>query len=132
MNHDDAERPARKVIVLHPGYAADHTPTHTLVDNTRRRRPDACEHKGPYTVDRALAAVECGDCGAYLNPIFVLQQLAHQEAYWNQRVQDLETYANALKAEIAGRSRTKCTHCGNMTAIKFEAHLPQTWIAAPP
>lgn len=105
---------------------------HTMVSNTRRYRADACRHKGPYIVDAKLAAVECGDCGAFLNPLYVLEKLAHSEAYWNQRQKDLSAHLAKIEEEIKDRTRTRCTHCGNMTAIRLKHEtMPHTWRAEP-
>ena len=119
-----------KVITLHPG-KGERVYEKTIISNSHRYRPNTCEHKGPYVVDQALAAVECGECGAYLNPLFVLEKLATQEAYWNKRQEDLTTYLAEITAEIKDRTRTKCTHCGNMTAIKFSKEMPRTWVPRP-
>jgi ribosomal protein S27E len=106
------------------------TPEVTIT-NQRRYSVDQCRHRGPYVVDYALSTVECQDCGALLNPMFVLERLAYGEAYWNQRRKDLTKYLTELEKEIAGRQRTRCTHCGNMTAIRLEARPPQTWVTDP-
>ena len=101
----------------------------TTIQNTGRRYSTTeCQHRGPYIFDKRLAAVECGDCGASLNPLFVLEILARQEAYWNRRQKDLTEYLEEINEEIKGRTRTKCTHCGNMTAIKFKKEEPRTWV----
>ena len=96
--------------------------------NYRKYMSDQCSHKGPYIVDPHLAFVECGDCGAHLNPLFVLGKLANNESYWNTRARDLKKYILELNAEIEGRSRTKCTHCGNMTAIRWQRCQPAPFI----
>jgi hypothetical protein len=128
--HDKQPEPeAQKVITLHPG--KERTYEQTIVANHRRYQQHRCQHKGPYLVDRELAAVECGDCGAHLNPLYVLELLACQEAYWNQRVKDVTAYLGQIQEELAARTRTKCTHCGNMTAIKFQHEIPQTWVPQP-
>lgn len=119
------------IIQLHPGPQNGRTYEKTIIDNTRRYTQDRCEHHGPYIVDRKLAAVECGDCGAYLNPLFVLEMLAYKETYWNSRQQELTTYLAAINEEIKDRTRTRCTHCGNMTAIKFKHEMPRTWVPRP-
>lgn len=120
-----------KVISIRTGRPEDRTYERTLTANDRRYNPNACPHKGPYLVDRKLATVECGDCGALLNPIYVLEMLACQEAYWNMRQRDLGKYLAEINSEIEGRTRTRCTHCGNMTAIKFKKEMPQTWVPQP-
>jgi len=129
MHEPPNEQDQGKIIQLHPGRVEDRTYTKTIIDNTRRYRQGECAHKGPYIVDRKLAAVECQECGAYLNPLYVLEKMAVEETYWNQRLKDLIKYIEEVKQEIEGRTRTKCTHCGNMTAIKFHAELPRTWVA---
>ena len=103
----------------------------TLINNSRRYRTESCPHKGPFTVDRKLGTVECGDCGALLNPIYVLEVLAAKETYWNLRRRDLEKYLGEINAELEQRTRTKCTHCGNMTAIRFKNEKPKTWVPEP-
>jgi hypothetical protein len=103
----------------------------TLIANSRRYDSNRCQHKGPYVVDRKLGSVECGDCGALLNPIFVLEMLAAHEAYWNNRQRDLAEYLKQINSEIEGRTRTRCTHCGNMTPIKFKKEMPRTWFPEP-
>lgn len=103
----------------------------TMVSNSRRYAVDQCQHRGPYILDRKLACVECGDCGAMLNPLFVLEILANREAYWNMRQRDLGKYLDEINAEIKERTRTKCTHCGNMTPIRFKREMPRTWMPDP-
>ena len=60
-------------------------------------------------------------------PLYVLELLAYQEAYWNKRQEELTTYLKEITEEIKERTRTRCTHCNNMTAIKFKHELPRTW-----
>ena len=95
--------------------------------NHRRYDSSQCPHKGPFTLCKEEWAVECGDCGALLNPIWCLTKLCEKEAYWNNRMDDLAKYLKEITAELADRERTKCTHCGNMTAIRFKSKRPQTW-----
>lgn len=120
-----------KIIQLHPGKDGERVYETTLISNSRRYRADSCEHKGPYLFEKALATIECGDCGALLNPLFVLEMLAYKEAYWNKRQEELTAYLAEITKEIEGRTRTKCTHCGNMTAIKFAKEVPRTWVPRP-
>lgn len=114
-----------------PGEGRPNPPARTITVNHRRYATDRCQHRGPYVVDRTLATVECGDCGAALNPLFCLEMLATHEAYWNARSRDLQKYLLYLNKEIEGRTRTKCTHCGNMTAIRFTCEPPRTWVPQP-
>ncbi len=127
MNDEDDD----KVVSIKSGKPEERTYERTLVANDRRYDPKGCPHKGPYRVDRKLGSVECGDCGALLNPIYVLEMLAAQETYWNMRQRDLTMYLTLINKEIEGRTRTKCTHCGNMTAIKFSKEMPRTWFPEP-
>lgn len=119
------------IISFEEGKPSDRTYSKTLIDNGRRYEREECPHKGPFIFNRKLATVECGDCGASLNPIYVLEVLASNEAYWNQRQKDLTAHLEEISEELKGRQRTKCTHCGNMTAIKFKSQMPQTWVTRP-
>jgi hypothetical protein len=120
-----------KIVRLRPGGDGARTYERTMTNNSRRYSQDGCPHKGPYLIDRKLATVECQDCGALLNPMYVLEQLCYRETYWNQRQKDLSEYLAKLNDEIRDRERTKCTHCGNMTAIRFKAQMPRTWVPRP-
>lgn len=122
----DDEKEA-KIVSLRPGSPESRAYERTMISNSRRYNQHACPHKGPYVFDRKLATVECEDCGALLNPMFVLEKLALRETYWNQRQKDLTKYLAEINKEIEERTRTRCTHCGNMTAIKFKGELPRTW-----
>lgn len=132
MSEDDGEKTTdAKVISIRDGKPSERTYERTIIDNGRRYQTNACPHKGPFIVDRKLGTVECGDCGAALNPIYCLEVLACGEAYWNLRQRDLAKYLAEINAEIEGRTRTRCTHCGNMTAIKFKKEVPRTWVPQP-
>jgi len=120
-----------KIVSITSGKPSDRTYERTMIINSRRYSAQACPHKGPYVIDRKLATVECEDCGSLLNPIYVLEVIAAREAYWNQRQKDLSEYLKEISSEIEGRERTKCTHCGNMTAIRYKRKPPQTWVAQP-
>jgi hypothetical protein len=51
-----------------------------------RYQHGACNHTTcTYVVDERLAEVQCGDCGAKLEPVWVLRQLCEKEARWNER-----------------------------------------------
>jgi DNA-directed RNA polymerase subunit RPC12/RpoP len=120
----------KNVISLFKG-SKDEPRVYKTTLSARRYTDDGCKHKGPYIVDRKLATVECGDCGALLNPIFVLEMLACQEAYWNMRQRDLSQYLKEVNKELEERTRTRCTHCGNMTAIRLKNEPPKTWVPEP-
>lgn len=85
-----------------------------------RHTPGGCNHANvTYIVDEKLAEVQCGECGAKLEPIWVLRQLCEKEAKWNR---NRDEYL-ALKAEVAARTRTRCQHCDQMTAINVKGRL---------
>lgn len=131
MDDEGDKTTESNVISISAGKPGDRVYEKTLIANDRRYEPHACPHKGPFVVDRKLGSVECKDCGALLNPIYVLEVLACQEAYWNMRQRDLAKYLAEINKEIEERTRTKCTHCGNMTAIKFKGEMPRTWVPQP-
>ena len=73
----------------------------------------ACRHLN-VSVHEDLIEVVCRDCGAKLNPIWVLTRMAREETKWKLR----RTEFIAARAELAKRQRCKCQHCGQMTRIK--------------
>lgn len=130
--HDEPPDGGDNVVNIRPpGDTRPEVPHPTIVVNRRRYASDRCQHRGPYYVDKTLATVECGDCGAALNPLFVLEVLACHESYWNVRTRDLQRYLDQINKELDGRQRTKCVHCGNMTPIRFTADMPRTWVHQP-
>ena len=86
----------------------------TLMHPWEVHKSGVCSHMFvQYIVDPSLAEVECGRCGAKLNPMWVLSHLAVQD----RRFQDAaERYREETK-RISERQRTKCQHCGKMTRI---------------
>ncbi len=130
MTGSDNEEEA-DIVKLFPGEPTKRAYETTIISNNRRYNPQSCAHKGPFIVDRKLGSVECGDCGALLNPIYVLEMLASKETYWNMRQRDLSKYLAEINKEIEERTRTRCTHCGNMTAIRFKKELPKTRMCEP-
>jgi hypothetical protein len=66
-----------------------------------------------YIVDESAAEVECGKCGAKLNPMWVLVRLACED----RRYEDSQKRHQEEMKRLAERSRTKCDHCGKMTRI---------------
>jgi len=129
MDSDDQK--SAEIISIRTGKPEERTYERTLIDNGRRYSANKCSHKGPYEIDRKLGTVECGDCGSLLNPIYVLEMLACQETYWNMRQRELRQYLDEINKEIEDRTRTRCTHCQNMTAIKFKKEMPRTWVPQP-
>lgn len=79
--------------------------------------PGRCGHYGPFAVNDRLDTVTCKACGERLNPMYVLKLLAQQETRWHLMRQ---TYQEEM-ARLKERSRTKCQHCGEMTAISRRA-----------
>ncbi len=103
-------------------------PKRTIIQNNRRYGQNKCAHKGPFIVDEEKWTIECDDCGALLNPVWCLIRLAKKEAYYSQRIIDLAKHLEEIDDELKTRERTKCTHCGNMTAIRLKNGRPRTWI----
>jgi hypothetical protein len=66
-----------------------------------------------YEVDIDAGKCKCLKCGAEVSPIFVLEQLMHQESRW---MRTREAYLDEMK-RLDERARTKCQHCGEMTRI---------------
>lgn len=73
-----------------------------------------CGHRNAtYLVAEQEATVECGDCGAKLDPIWVLRHLTHEEHRYNR----LREAYQAELVRLRDRQRTKCECCGQMTRI---------------
>lgn len=86
----------------------------TLVRPFEVAKSGGCSHLFcGYVVDEALAEVECGRCGAKLNPMWVLNRLANED---RRMAKSQERYQDEQR-RLAKRSRTKCDHCGKMTRI---------------
>lgn len=66
-----------------------------------------------YLLRKGETEVECGACGAKLDPMFVLLILAHKENQW---IETRKLYQEEME-RLKKRSRTKCQHCGEMTRI---------------
>jgi ribosomal protein S27E len=71
-----------------------------------------CFHK-QFLIDAEKAEVECADCHALLNPLWVLAQLAHRDHRFHEAHR---RYAEEMK-RLEERSRTRCQGCGRMTRI---------------
>lgn len=65
-------------------------------------------------VDEELAMVECGDCGAQLNPIWILARYAREES----RLLQLQDSTRIQSEKLAQKQRCKCQHCGRMTPVR--------------
>lgn len=73
-----------------------------------------CKHyTGPFEVDQDSGTCICKECGEKVTPIFVLKRLMDSESRWNRA---RSNYIDQMK-RLKERSRTKCQHCGRMTAI---------------
>ena len=66
-----------------------------------------------YKIREGNAEVECGSCGERLNPMWVLSQIAKAEARIHQ---SRKAHQEEMK-RLNDRKKTKCNHCGKMTAI---------------
>jgi ribosomal protein S27AE len=77
-------------------------------------RYDACDHwRVVYIVDEKKNTVECGKCGADLNPIWALGQLASRDSLFHETA---KRYQEEMR-RLDERERTKCENCGKMTRI---------------
>lgn len=90
-----------------------HADAFLVVDHGPKCGDGYFDHKGPYLVDNSKDEVECKTCGAKLNPIWVLRQLASHETRWHETS---KRYADEMK-RLSDRSRTKCEHCHKLTRI---------------
>lgn len=68
-----------------------------------------CRHPR-FLVDESLNEVECSICGALLNPVWVLGQLANQESQLAVR----RTKLRALVRKLSDKMKYKCRSCGKM------------------
>lgn len=73
---------------------------------------NTCRHL-TVIVDEELWSIECQTCGAKLDPIQFLIRLGQQEKDVEYRIDRLKK----IEADIQGRVRTKCEHCGKLTRI---------------
>ena len=82
-----------------------------------------CRHPR-FLVDEKKAEVECADCHAMLNPVWVLCQLAHQESQQAQR----RDYLRKLVKQLGDRVRYKCRACGEMNDMaRIVKVKPNRW-----
>lgn len=73
-----------------------------------------CKHYlAAFTVDSVAGKCFCKDCGGEVSPMFVLEQLMKQESQW---MRTRAAYQDEMQ-RLAERTRTKCTHCGQITRI---------------
>lgn len=98
-------------------------PVFEIVNNT------GCQHKRSI-LDTKLRKVTCRDCGAELDPIEVLFQMADSEGIKRQeftklweRISNLKKFYTELRKRLRLKSRYKCRHCGRYN----EATLETRW-----
>lgn len=107
---DEDEKVKRLPVRFKPPVPEDRT----LVRPFEVAKGGGCSHLFcGYVVDEALAEVECGRCGAKLNPMWVLTRLANED----RRMAELRERYQDEQRRLSERSRTKCQHCGKMTRI---------------
>jgi Zn finger protein HypA/HybF involved in hydrogenase expression len=73
-----------------------------------------CEHRRA-TVDEQLAELTCSDCGAKLNPIQYLVQIANKLSAWEWEHERIV----AARKQLAERKRARCPHCDTMFDIRI-------------
>lgn len=117
MTNDDEPQPPGGVTKIPVRFKSQAPPERTVVRPFEIGRPEPCLHSplmgATYIVDTKLAEVECGKCGAKLNPMFVLQQIAAED----QRMATARDRYQEEQKRLAERTRTKCDHCHKMTRI---------------
>lgn len=69
---------------------------------------------GPFLYDPDLTYVVCKTCEEKLNPMAVIQALAHSDSYYRRRKKESIEAIERLE----NRNRTKCEHCHQMTKIE--------------
>jgi len=72
-----------------------------------------CQHLHAI-VDEKLTELECRDCGAKLNPIAYLANMARTLGRWDWERDRIEK----ARASLAERSKCRCTKCGEWTEIR--------------
>ena len=80
-----------------------------------RQFSEKCRHM-KMTVSETKNTIECDDCGAQLNPIWVLGRYASEESLLYDRI----ARSRELSKKLDKRMRTKCDHCGEMTNIRVK------------
>ena len=83
-------------------------------------------------VDEKLGEVECSDCKAKLNPMWVLGELArkYKERLGNYR--QLVVQSRIISQRLEQKQRCKCEHCGRLTRIRIDltgAESSEIWQA---
>ena len=73
----------------------------------------ACRHLHTL-IDDQLNEIECADCGAKLNPMWVLKRFASQLSQWEFEHERIR----AARKQLEERARCRCTKCGVWTEIR--------------
>lgn len=66
-----------------------------------------------YLIREGETEIECGNCHAKLDPLWVLRILANREGRY---MRTAARYQEEMK-RLDQRQRTRCDHCGKMTRI---------------
>jgi hypothetical protein len=123
MNNDDKIKRLPVRFKKPPG---EDVRTLKLVDSSRSR--GECNHKWfvrssdglngrminvTYLIREGETEVECGNCHAKLDPMWVLRRLAGKETQW----ENAKYRYHEEMQRLSERSITQCDHCGKMTRI---------------
>ena len=111
---DDTAATPLPFHVLVGGQQRNTTALITLTEVRRRHDMEHCQHI-QLIVDEALNEIECGDCGARLNPVQALIRFAREESRLFRRQAEIRPLLERLEQKI----RTKCQHCGKMTRVNL-------------
>ncbi|MBW5416059.1 MULTISPECIES: hypothetical protein [unclassified Pseudomonas] len=72
----------------------------------------SCKHER-FVIDERLAYIRCADCSEKIDPMFALLQLCRKQGEFMRQHDRYQVEIERLNE----RTRTKCTHCGQMTRI---------------
>lgn len=76
-----------------------------------------CKHYS-LVIDESKWLIECGDCGAQIDPIWHFMRMANKQNTLTYKIDILRRKWIDIIAKLKTRTRTKCEHCGKMTNIK--------------
>jgi ribosomal protein S27E len=109
LTHDDNGKPVEKTISIKARTHYD-------------KAFDECPHNH-VIIDEDLWAVECSNCGEKLDPIGFLIRLGRDESWEEFRIQKLRNEYKRITDILAIKTKTRCEHCGKITAINTEADI---------
>jgi hypothetical protein len=72
-----------------------------------------CNHSRTW-VDIKKNHITCRDCKVELNPVWVLNEIAHKQSLLKIRIEEQKKIIELYNK----KKRTKCEHCGKMTKVK--------------